>query len=231
MGKQTVRLTLQELIRCFFFYPRFIFAIGVENSPTSFFFPLTYMKDCRIIVIKLPSSNKKLISFTHFNYTAMQFNNDAPPSYEEATAPVPTVTIFPPKNTAPAPVPIFIPRPRLRLPSRKTHLNYIWKSLEDVRYERFPPGRQFLIAGADGEMEPIKIPAEQLLKTKIFDRPGTDHLVGRLCRFFHTTGECVRGGHCDFAHRATIDSNTEYLPDGYPQRVPRDLPARSPPLD
>lgn len=107
--------------------------------------------------------------------------------------------------------------------SKRTHKNYAWRSLSDVQYERYPEGMSIKISRPVRGAGPTPVPSEQLLKTKLLDKPGTEQLVGRLCGHFHLTGECLRGAQCDFAHHVKIDPKAEYTTNNPASSMPTEV--------
>uniref|UniRef100_A0A6U4VPD9 C3H1-type domain-containing protein n=1 Tax=Neobodo designis TaxID=312471 RepID=A0A6U4VPD9_NEODS len=82
------------------------------------------------------------------------------------------------------------------------HVNYAWRSLEEVSYERYPPGEPLLIAPPNSKVATEAYEPHTLLKTKALasSRRPLSH-----CAHYHFNRTCNLGHECRFVHAVFID--------------------------
>lgn len=87
------------------------------------------------------------------------------------------------------------------------HVNYVWRTLDEVKYPRFPPGDPVPVItkdgasnGASGSVELVD--PQFLLRTRVLERPRKAY---SHCTHYAKHSACDLGGQCGFVHCVTID--------------------------
>lgn len=88
-----------------------------------------------------------------------------------------------------------------RATHHEVHVNYAWRSVEDVTYERFS-GEALEVAPPNGTVANVTIPAAYVLKTNALNstRRPLSH-----CAHYYYNRACNRGPSCNFIHAVYID--------------------------
>merc|ERR1712000_114074 len=87
------------------------------------------------------------------------------------------------------------------------HINYLWKNLSDVKYERFAPGQMFNVAPPNETVLLDVIPSELVIKTKAFDGHNNNNNGKRVishCAHYYYNRTCNRGSRCCFVHAVSF---------------------------
>ena len=106
-----------------------------------------------------------------------------------------------------------------RATEHEIHVNYAYRSLDHVEYERFPAGKIVEVADPNSSTLSQRIPTDQLLKTAVFDTP--EKLISH-CAHFYFNRTCNLGSKCRFVHAVYIDVHAKKH-----QRAPAPLEKRS----
>lgn len=94
------------------------------------------------------------------------------------------------------------PRSRRQLEQRSIHVNYAWRSLEEVSYDRCAAGGTVRVVVPNSAEAPAELPTEKLLKTQALDKPRT---VLSHCAHYYFNRTCNMGPDCQFVHAVFID--------------------------
>jgi hypothetical protein len=81
-------------------------------------------------------------------------------------------------------------------------VNYAWRSLEEVSYDRCAPGGTVRVVVPNSAEAPAELPTEKLLKTRALDKPRT---VLSHCAHYYFNRTCNMGPDCQFVHAVFID--------------------------
>jgi uncharacterized coiled-coil protein SlyX len=86
------------------------------------------------------------------------------------------------------------------------HVNYAWRSLEEVTYERYPPGEALTVAAPNSKMASEVYEPHTLLKTRALasSRRPLSH-----CAHYHFNRTCNLGHECRFVHAVFVDPNAK----------------------
>lgn len=82
------------------------------------------------------------------------------------------------------------------------HVNYAWRSVEEVSYDRFPAGETFEVAPPNSKVATDVMDSHMTLMTKALDskRRPLSH-----CAHFYFNRACNLGADCQFIHAVFID--------------------------
>jgi hypothetical protein len=85
---------------------------------------------------------------------------------------------------------------------RSIHVNYAWRALTDVTYERFPAGQVLHVAPPNSKVPSDVMDADMVLKTKALQakRRPLSH-----CAHYYFNRTCNLGTECQFIHAVFID--------------------------
>ena len=94
-------------------------------------------------------------------------------------------------------------------PEAGTHVNYAWRSLDAVAFERLPPG-DVLVVSAPNNRQPItSIPSEYVLVTRGSMQHKVSHKPLSHCAHYFFNRRCERGERCNFIHAVHVDSSAK----------------------
>jgi len=85
--------------------------------------------------------------------------------------------------------------------SHHIHVNYAWSNLEDVTYERFPPGTVLSVAPPNASLASDEIPSHLALKTRALQ---SNRRVISHCAHYYFNRTCNRGPECFFLHALSL---------------------------
>jgi len=87
-------------------------------------------------------------------------------------------------------------------PTHDIHVNYAWRSLDEVTYERYPPGEILHVAPPNSKITGDVMDAQLALKTKALQshRRPLSH-----CAHYYFNRTCNLGSECRFIHAVFID--------------------------
>lgn len=82
------------------------------------------------------------------------------------------------------------------------HVNYAWRSIEEVSYERFPAGQVFRVAPPNSKIASDVMDSDMVLKTRALTshRRPLSH-----CAHYYFNRTCNLGSDCQFIHAIFID--------------------------
>jgi hypothetical protein len=85
---------------------------------------------------------------------------------------------------------------------RSIHVNYAWRSLESVTYDRFPAGQMLHVAPPNSKIASDVMDSDMALKTKalVSKRRPLSH-----CAHYYFNRTCNLGAECQFIHAVFID--------------------------
>jgi len=104
-----------------------------------------------------------------------------------------------------------------RAQATKIHVNFAYRTLDECRYERHPPGKMFAVYLPNTAGNPqccVVIPSEHALVTRCIyseadSNPQQQRQHGKKlaahCAHFFYGRECHLGANCNFAHVLTVD--------------------------
>ena len=86
------------------------------------------------------------------------------------------------------------------------HVNYAWRCVEDVEYERFAPGKVLEVVAPNGKSIGDVMDSQMALKTKALTskRRPLSH-----CAHYYFNRTCHLGADCQFIHAVFIDPNAK----------------------
>jgi hypothetical protein len=84
------------------------------------------------------------------------------------------------------------------------HVNYAYRSLEEVPHERLPAGEQVAVMAPNGRAPSQLVPSEMILKTRGAENRNSGKPVSHCAHYFYNR-MCNRGERCSFLHCLFID--------------------------
>jgi hypothetical protein len=86
------------------------------------------------------------------------------------------------------------------------HVNYAWRSLDDVTYERYPTGQSLHVAPPNSKVASDTMDSSMTLRTKALssNRRPLSH-----CAHYYFNRTCNLGAECRFVHAVFIDPNAK----------------------
>ena len=100
--------------------------------------------------------------------------------------------------------------------TQSIHVNYAWRSLEEVVYNRLPPGEAIEVTAPNKRPPTQYLPTEIVLATKgALNRHSARGPLSH-CAHYYFNRMCNRGDRCNFIHTVHLDPNAAPF-----QRAPR----------
>lgn len=89
--------------------------------------------------------------------------------------------------------------------SKSIHVNYAWRSLEDVKFDRLPAGDMLEVMAPNNRAPVQLLPSEYVLVTKGATTRHEHQGTLSYCAHYFFNRMCNRGDRCNFIHAALVD--------------------------
>ena len=106
------------------------------------------------------------------------------------------------------------------------HVNYAYRSLDEVKYQRFPPGYVLRVSQPNGKPPVMCIASDYVLRTKAAFTTHQQRILSH-CAHYYFSRTCHLGSQCHFVHAVFIDpsASSPYQRAPVPNKLPQILAA------
>jgi len=87
------------------------------------------------------------------------------------------------------------------------HVNYAYRSLDEVKHERLPAGEMITVMAPNNRAPSQLVPSELILKTRGAENRHSGKGCNSHCAHYYYNRMCNRGERCSFLHCLYIDPN------------------------